>query len=78
MLTLKNSASSLSLSGWLHISSIGFSSLEICTGPLPLGGNLIAGCGMCTFGLLATGIPIGAGDGCLVMIACRIILYCLM
>ena len=32
---------------------------------------MIAGCGTCTFGLLVTGIPIGAGD-CLVMIACCI------
>ena len=71
--SLKNSASSLFLSGCLHISWMGLSSFEMWTGPIvPLGDSLIEDCGTCTFGLLVTGIPIGAGD-CLMMIACCIL-----
>mgnify|MGYP000854393888 CR=1 FL=1 len=71
-------AASLFLSGCWLISSIGFSRAEICTGPLPLGGNFMAGSGTCTLGFLATGIRIGACDGCLVMIACLMILIVLI
>lgn len=43
---LKNSASSLSLSGWRHIFRTGSSSVETCTAPaVPRGGSLIAGSG---------------------------------
>ncbi len=55
-ISLKSSASSLSLSGWRHISRMGFSSVEICTGPEPLGGNLTAGFGSTAFFLLVAGI----------------------
>ena len=65
---LKNSASSLSLSGWWHISRMGFSSVEMCTGPVvPLGGNFTAALGSTALFLLVTGIGtricIGAAGG---------------
>ena len=68
---LKNSASSLSLSGWRHIFRMGFSSVEMCTGPVvPLGGNLIAGFGSTVLFLLVAGIGICTGAiGGLEMIA---------
>lgn len=67
--SLKNSASRRSLSGCLHISRTGFSSVEMCTGPVvPLGGSLRTGFGTWIFSLRLTGIRIGTGD-CLVIIA---------
>lgn len=69
-LRLKNSASSLSLSGWWHISRMGFSSVEMCTGPVPLGGNLTTGFGSTVLFLLVAGIGICTGAiGGLEMIA---------
>lgn len=65
-----NSASSLSLSGWWHISRMGFSSVEMCTGPVPLGGNLTTGFGSTVLFLLVAGIGICTGAiGGLEMIA---------
>ena len=61
---LKNSASSLSLSGWWHISRIGSSNVEMCTDPpVPLGGNLIAGSGSTVLFFLVTGIGTGICTG---------------
>lgn len=72
---LKNSASSLFLSGWLHISSTGFRSVEMCTGPFLLrDGILMTGFRTVTissFLLLTGGGGIVAPDG-LLMIACCI------
>lgn len=61
---LKNSASSLSLSGWRHISRTGSNNMETCTAPaVPRGGSLVAGSGFTFLFLLAagTGILMGAG-----------------
>lgn len=56
-ISLKSSASSLSLSGWWHISRMGFRYVEICTGPVvPRGGNLTAGSGFTALFLLVAGI----------------------
>lgn len=69
--SLNNSASSLFLSGWLHISRIGSRNVETCTGPaVPLGGNPATGSGTLYFLLagIGTGIRTGAAGG-LVMIA---------
>lgn len=74
--SLRNSASSLSPSGCLHISSMGSSRTEICTGPLPLGGNLTAGSYTCRSCLCVMGFRIGVGD-CLVMIDCCMI-FCFL
>lgn len=61
---LRNSASSLSLSGWRHISRTGSNSVETCTAPaVPRGGSLIAGSGFTVLFFLTagTGILMGAG-----------------
>lgn len=61
---MKNSASSLSLSGWRHISKIGFNSVEMCTGPVvPRGGNFTAGFGSTALFLLVAGIGICICNG---------------
>jgi hypothetical protein len=57
-------ASSLFLSGWRLISSIGFNRVEMCTGPVvPRGGNLTAGSGSTVLFLLVTGMGILMGAG---------------
>lgn len=61
---LKNSASSLSLSGWRHISRMGFNSVEMCTGPVvPRGGNLSDGSGLSVLFLLVSGIGVCICNG---------------
>ena len=62
--SLNSLASSLFLSGWRLISSIGFNRVEMCTGPVvPRGGNLTAGSGSTVLFLLVTGMGILMGAG---------------
>jgi hypothetical protein len=63
-ISLNNSASSLFLSGWWHISRMGFNNVETCTGPVvPRGGNLTAGSGSTVLFFLVTGMGILMGAG---------------
>jgi len=62
--SLNNWASSLSLSGWWHISRIGFNRVEMCTGPVVhRDGNLTAGSGSTVLFLLVTGMGVLMGAG---------------
>lgn len=70
---LNSFANSLSLSGWRHISRMGFNRVEMCTGPVvPRDGNLTVGSGTSVLLILVlvAGIGICTGAiGALVMIA---------
>lgn len=72
-ISLNSFANSLSLSGWRHISKMGFNRVEMCTGPVvPRGGNLTVGSGTSVLLILVlvAGIGICTGAiGALVMIA---------